>query len=50
MEDRFVWQHISFADGSNPYICTCKENFTWMNRHYEMVKIKENFWLATGRR
>ena len=43
------WAHISFADGSNPYICMTKENFDWMNEHYRLVKQKENFYIAFRR-
>lgn len=42
----FKWQHIQFADGSNPYICMTEKNFKWMQKHYNLVKIKDGFWLA----
>lgn len=43
----FRWQHIQFEDGSNPYICTTGESFKWIRRHYNLVKIKDGFWMAT---
>ena len=43
----FNWQHIKFADGSNPYICKTEEDFDWMKKKYSLKKIQENFWLAT---
>lgn len=40
------WQHIQFDNGSNPYISKTKSNFEYMQNKYNLVKIKENFWLA----
>ena len=42
----FRWQHIEFANGSNPYICMTRENFDYMKKKYRLVAIKENFWKA----
>lgn len=44
--DTFNWQHIKFADGSNPYICTTEKKFRQMQKKYNLVKLGENFWLA----
>ena len=41
----FKWQHIEFADGSNPYICTTKEKFEYMKQKYNLTQIKDGFWL-----
>ena len=45
----FKWQHIQFANGSNPYICTAESAFKWMQKKYKLTAIKENFWLAEER-
>lgn len=42
-------QHIEFVDGSNPYICRTEKNFKWMQDHYVLEPIAENFWKATDR-
>ncbi len=42
----FRWQHIEFADGSNPYICTTEKSFKWMKKHYVLEPIKDRFWKA----
>ena len=42
----FTWQHIEFADKSNPYICCTESTFKWMKEHYNLVKIKDNYWMA----
>ena len=42
----FKWQHIQFEDGSNPYICTTENDFKRMQKHYNLVKIKDGFWMA----
>lgn len=41
-----AWQHISYSDGSNPYICTTEKKFKQLKRKYgkRMKRIKENFW------
>lgn len=44
-----MWQHIEFVDGSNPYISKTEKDFKWMNEHYVLIPIKENFWKATDR-
>ena len=51
----YKWQHIQFADGSNPYICTSKEAFDYMNRKYNLTKLSESemgteFWLAEDKK
>ena len=45
-EIAMTWQHISYSDGSNPYICTTEEKFKRLKRKYgkRMKLIKENFW------
>lgn len=45
-KNNFTWQHIEFSDGSNPYICYTAKNFRWMKSHYELINIKDNFWMA----
>lgn len=40
------WQHIQFENGSNPYISKTKSNFEYMQNKYNLVNIKDNFWLA----
>ena len=42
----FTWQHIQFEHGGNPYICTAEKEFKRVKRKYNLVKIKENFWIA----
>lgn len=42
----FSWQHIKFADGSNPYICKTEKEFKRIQKKYNLTKIEENFWLA----
>ena len=44
--DNFNWQHISFVDGSNPYICKTEEEFNRIKKKYRLVEIQKNFWLA----
>ena len=44
--NNFSWQHISFENGGNPYICTTEKEFKRIKRKYNLVKIQENFWLA----
>lgn len=44
--ENFKWQHIQFADGSNPYVCTTEKGFKQMQKHYTLEKIKDGFWLA----
>ena len=46
--ERFKWQHFTFEDGSNPYICMNEKDFKWTQRIYsgKLVKIKEGFWLV----
>lgn len=43
---KFKWQHIQFANGSNPYVCTTEKSFKYMNKKYNLTKIKDGFWLA----
>ena len=42
----FTWQHIQFVDGGNPYICKTEKEFKRMQKKYNLVEIKKNFWLA----
>ena len=42
----FHWQHIQFADGSNPYISKTAEDFECMKNRYSLKQLAENFWLA----
>lgn len=42
----FQWQHITFADGSNPFICTTEKAFRRIQRKYKLERIKDNFWYA----
>lgn len=42
----FRWQHIQFADGSNPYICTTEKTFKQMQKKHNLIQIKDGFWLA----
>ena len=44
--DRFAWQHIEFEDGSNPYICKTAKAMDWMRQKYNLVPLRDNFWLA----
>lgn len=44
-----MWQHIEFADGSNPYISKTEKDFKWMNENYVLIPISENCWKATDR-
>ena len=40
------WQHIQFADGSNPYICKTEKEFKRMQKKYQLEMIKPRFWIA----
>ncbi len=42
------WQHIQFADGSNPYICKTEKEFKRLKRKYgnHLQPIKEGFWIV----
>lgn len=46
----FNWQHIQFEDGSNPYICKTEKAFRGIQKHYNLVKLREcygiRYWLA----
>ena len=42
-----VYQHITFTDGSNPYICKTEKRFKWMKEHYVLEPLAKNFWKAT---
>lgn len=44
-----MWQHIEFADGSNPYISKTEKDFKRMSEQYLLIPICENFWKATDR-
>ena len=46
---KFVWQHIEFADGSNPYICKTEAEFRRLQKKYCLRQIKCNFWEAKER-
>ena len=43
---KFRWQHIQFADGSNPYICMTEKEFKRIQKKYNLTQIKDGFWLA----
>lgn len=47
---KFEWQHIQFENGSSPYICKTEKTFKAMQKHYNLVKLRESdgigFWLA----
>lgn len=45
----FTWQHISYSDGSNPYICTTQKRFNQLKHKYgsAMTKVEENYWMVT---
>jgi len=47
--DNFTWQHIKFEDGSNSYICMTEDNFNRMKEKYNLINIKDNFWLAKNK-
>lgn len=42
----FEWQHITFSDGSNPYICMTEKCFKRMKKAYNLKHLGGNFWLA----
>ena len=44
-----MWQHIEFADGSNPYISKTEKNFKRMSEQYLLIPVSENFWKETDR-
>ncbi len=46
MKSTFNWQHIQFADGSNPYICTSERRFKEIQMNYRLEFIKDGFWVA----
>ena len=43
---KFKWQHIQFSNGSNSYICTTEKSFNYMKKKYDLIPLKEGFWLA----
>ena len=43
----FTWQHISFVNGSCPYICKTQKEFKRMQSKYLLIPIGNNFWKAT---
>lgn len=43
----FKWQHISFIDGSNPYVCKTEKEFKRMESRYVLEKIGNDCWEAT---
>lgn len=43
----FKWQHISFIDGSNPYVCKTEKEFKRMQSRYVLEKIGNDCWEAT---
>ena len=43
----FKWQHISFIDGSNPYVCKTEKEFKRMKSRYVLEKIDDSCWKAT---
>lgn len=44
--NNFNWQHIKFESGGNPYICMTEKEFKRIKRKYNLIKIKDNFWIA----
>ena len=46
--ENFVWQHITYEDGGNPYICMTKKRFNQLQKKYgdRLVKLKDDFWLV----
>ena len=46
MSDKYVWQHIQFSDGSNPYICKTEVEFNRMKKKYRLEQISGDFWEA----
>jgi hypothetical protein len=40
---------ITFVDGSNPYVCKTKEEFSNIKEKYVLRKMSENTYLATKR-
>lgn len=44
--NNFTWQHITFENGSNPYICMTEKEFKRIKRKYNLEKIENNFWFA----
>lgn len=45
----YVWQHIIFEHGGNPYICKTAEEFYRIVRKYNLEKIKDNFWFVKNK-
>ena len=46
MINGFVWQHIEFENGSNPYICRTETEFKRVQNKYCLKQVKCNFWIA----
>ena len=46
MKNRFVWQHIEFSNGSNPYICKTEAEFKRLQSKYNLKQLKCGFWMA----
>lgn len=42
----FIWQHIQFEDGSNPYICKTEQEFNRMKNKYNLEYVQDNLWLV----
>lgn len=45
----FHWQHIEFADHSNPYVSMTQDDFNWMQEHYDLVSVAPDMWKAVGK-
>lgn len=43
---KFNWYHIQFLNGSNPYICKSEKELKEIQKKYNLVKIKDNFYKA----
>ena len=46
MDKKFCWKHITFSDGSNPYICKTEADFNRMKKKYHLEQISGDFWEA----
>ena len=42
----YNWKHIKFLDGSNSYICKTEKEFERVSKEYNLIKVKENFYVA----
>lgn len=46
MDANFKWQHITFSNGSNPYICKTEKEFNRLKKKYNLIHLGGRLWKA----